>query len=48
MKKIFMLFIKDGSDKMTLEDLIRVADQLGETMNDNLIVEMFERADTRK
>ena len=43
--KVFRLFIKDGSDRITANDLLRIADELGEGMSDKDIYEIFERTD---
>ena len=45
-KKVFKLFDDDKTDSITLNNLRRVARELGETMDDNELNEMIERADT--
>ena len=45
MKQAFRLFIDDGSDKISLRHLKRVAKELGETMNDEELQEMIDEAD---
>lgn len=43
--KVFNLFDDDGSGKITLNNLQRVAKELGETMTEAELMEMIERAD---
>ena len=43
---VFNLFDTDGSGKITLEDLRRVADELGEDITDEELRNMITRADT--
>ena len=43
---VFNLFDTDGSGKITLQDLRRVADELGEEISDEELKNMISRADT--
>ena len=43
---VFNLFDTDGSGQITLEDLRRVADELGEDISDDELRNMIARADT--
>jgi len=43
---VFNLFDTDGSGKITLEDLRRVADELGEDITDEELRNMITRANT--
>jgi len=43
--KVFRLFDDDDSGSITLNDLVRVSRELGETMNQAELKEMIERAD---
>lgn len=45
---VFNLFDHDGSGKITLEDLRRVADELGEEITDEELRNMIARADTNE
>lgn len=44
--KVFELFDEDGKGHITVDDLKKVSEQLGEEMSDEEIAEMIERADT--
>eukprot|EP00594_Rhizosolenia_setigera_P012537 CAMPEP_0178964972 /NCGR_PEP_ID=MMETSP0789-20121207/15995_1 /TAXON_ID=3005 /ORGANISM="Rhizosolenia setigera, Strain CCMP 1694" /LENGTH=171 /DNA_ID=CAMNT_0020649849 /DNA_START=68 /DNA_END=583 /DNA_ORIENTATION=+ len=44
--KVFNLFDDDRTGFITLQNLKRVASELGETMSDSELLEMIERADT--
>ena len=44
--KVFNLFDDDGSGRISLRNLKRVAQELGETMTEAELMEMIERADT--
>lgn len=44
--RIFRLFDDDGTGYITLQNLRRIATDLGETMSDAELLEMIERADT--
>lgn len=45
MKKAFRLFLDEGSDKIGLKQLKKVAKDLGENMTDEELQEMIEEAD---
>ena len=45
-QKVFNLFDDDKTGFITLQNLKRVAKELGETMSDAELLEMIERADT--
>lgn len=45
---VFNLFDHDASGKITLEDLRRVADELGEDIKDDELRNMIARADTNE
>ena len=45
---VFNLFDHDASGKITLEDLRRVADELGEEITDDELRNMIARADTNE
>jgi centrin-1 len=45
---VFNLFDHDASGKITLEDLRRVADELGEQITDEELRNMIARADTNE
>ena len=45
-QKVFRLFDDDGTGSITLRNLRRVAKELGETMTDEELQEMIERADS--
>jgi centrin-1 len=45
---VFNLFDHDASGKITLEDLRRVADELGEEITDEELRNMIARADTNE
>jgi len=45
---VFNLFDHDGSGAITLDDLRRVADELGEEITDEEIKQMIARADTNQ
>ena len=47
-RKVFKLFDDDKTDCITLNNLRRVARELGETMDDNELNEMIDRADSGK
>lgn len=44
-EKAFPLFTQGKSDKITLDDLRRVARELGENLNDDVLKEMIKEAD---
>ena len=44
--KVFRLFDDDGTGNITLRNLRRVAKELGETMTDEELQEMIDRADS--
>ena len=44
-RKVFRLFVDDDKDYITLSNLQRVARELGETMSQEELQEMIERAD---
>lgn len=44
--KVFNLFDDDGTGRISLRNLKRVAKELGENMTDAELMEMIERADT--
>jgi centrin-2/centrin-1 len=43
---VFHLFDQDGNGKITLDNLRRVADELGENISDDELRNMIKRADT--
>ena len=45
-RKVFRLFDEENSGVITIRNLRRVSKELGETMEDNDLLEMIERADT--
>lgn len=45
-EKVFKLFDDDGHNQITIKNLRRVAKELGETMDDNELQEMIDRADS--
>ena len=45
---VFNLFDHDASGKITIEDLRRVADELGEEISDEELRNMIARADTNE
>jgi len=45
-RKVFNLFDDDKSGKISHHNLKRVAKELGETMTDDELLEMIDRADT--
>jgi Ca2+-binding EF-hand superfamily protein len=45
-RKVFRLFVDDDKDYITIKNLERVARELGETMSQQELEEMIQRADT--
>lgn len=45
---VFHLFDQEGTGKITLQSLRRVADELGETITDDELRSMIRRADTNE
>jgi centrin-1 len=45
-RKVFRIFDEDNKNSITKKSLMRVAKELGETMDENELTEMIERADS--